>query len=303
MRDEERRQALLGERIDGVERLRRRARLERDEVAGAVELAAARPRARRRSRAARDAIRSAASSRLGESRRWTNAAAIGPSTASSARSNQPPIRERSTRTTASMTAEVCVRTSRRRTCASSCAITRLELGRRQRAEQAGRERDRRAGGPAAGGERARIAVRDQVELRRHDAELGRERVHGRAQERVLGERVLPGAEHPEQRAVRVRVDGERGEQRAEDEHRRRLRPAERPAERAEERRRAISATSHHFARCSERLRAASARRRRRRGRRGRRRRGRAVASPAPVRRSGSSSAARRRSGAARGCGR
>ena len=110
----------------------------------------------------------------------------------------------------------------------------LELGGRQRTEQAGGERDRRAGRPAPRGERARIPVGNQVELRRHDAELGRERIHRRAQQRVLGERVLPGAEHPEERSIGIRVHGERGEQGAEHEHGRRLRPAERPAQRAEE---------------------------------------------------------------------
>ena len=130
----------------------------------------------------------------------------------------------------------------------------LELGGRQCAEQTGRQGDRGARGTAAGGQRPRKAVRDQVELRRDDPELGRERVDGRAQQRVLGERILPRAEHSEQRAVRVRVDRERCEQGAEDEHRRRLRgPAER-AERGstrngneEQRLRAIEAgaRSHH----------------------------------------------------------
>ena len=57
MGDEERGQPLLREGIDGVERLGRRARLERDEVAGAVELERARPRARPRSQqSGRDAV-------------------------------------------------------------------------------------------------------------------------------------------------------------------------------------------------------------------------------------------------------
>ena len=165
MGDEERRQALLGERVDGVQRLRRRARLERDEVARPVE-----PEQRVGESVAEPripaAIRSAASSRFGESSRWTKAAAIGPSTASSARSNQPPIRDRSTSTTASMTAEVCVEHVAAADVRELVREHRLELGRRQRAEQSGRTERSRTRRTAAGRERTRKAVGDQIELRR-----------------------------------------------------------------------------------------------------------------------------------------
>ena len=96
-------------------------------------------------------------------------------------------------------------------------------------EQSGGDRERRALRPSSGRERAREAVLDQVELRRPDSQLSRERVHGRAQDRILGERILTRSEHSEERTVRVRVDGETREERAEDEHRGRSIAAQHPA--------------------------------------------------------------------------
>ena len=92
MRDEQRREPDLEERVDRVERLRRRAALERRRAPTACS--------RRTSASAigcgdsqiAAAVASARNSRFGDSIRWTNADASGPSTNSSARENQPPTR-------------------------------------------------------------------------------------------------------------------------------------------------------------------------------------------------------------------
>ena len=171
----------------------------------------------------------------------------------------------------------------------------LELGRA--AARAARcvKRERRAARPAAGGESAREAVGDQVQLRRLDAELGGERARrssgesGSSASATRGRRACRAARGP--RTSRRR----RGEQRAEDEERREPEAAEQPAERRrtprDEQRRAASALQE-VPRGGEPQRYALAEVVACRPRRGR-----AAASRAPARRSGSSSGATRRSAA------
>ena len=67
--------------------------------------------------------------------------------------------------------------------------------------QPGADRDRRAARPAAGRERAREPVREEVEPRlRHSGERGEPLDRG-VEQRRLGERQLARADHPEHDAV------------------------------------------------------------------------------------------------------
>ena len=234
MRAEHPREPVGLERVDRVERLGRRRRRERRR---------ARPRGRAGASASarscgsqtRRRVAVGAYSRLGDSSACVNAAATGASTKSSARERKPPSRLVSISVVASSTANVCVRTSRLRMCASSWAITASSSSRRSDAQQAGRDDERGAAGPAADDERPREAVVDQAELRRRDLELGGDPVGRRAQQRILRERERPRVEHPEQGAVTEPVDRDRRAEGAEREQRRASLAADQPAEAARER--------------------------------------------------------------------
>ena len=186
VRHEQRGEALLGERIDRVERLGRRARRELDELARLLEPDAARPRARAASRRSPAATRSAANSRFGDSRRWTNAAAIGPSTKSSARCEP-----------AADAARLDERRGEHddRRLHEHVAVADVRELVREHALELGRRQRRRASpvltasaeprGPRPADERARVAVRQQVEPR-----LRRRR---RAQRAARPSSAAPGA--------------------------------------------------------------------------------------------------------------
>ena len=111
---------------------------------------------------------------------------------------------------------------------------RLELLRAQRLQRPRGDSDRRARRPAADDEQPREPVGDDVQLRRADGELGGDGVGSRAQQRVLGERERPGAEHPEQCAVAVAVHTHRREKRAEAEEERGRPAADEPTEPTEQ---------------------------------------------------------------------
>ena len=118
----QRRDTLLGERADRVERLRRRATRERDEVARGLEPEQrGRPSVRRVGELRREPVGVELAPRRQE--QSTNAAPTGPNTKSRARCRNPPIRLASTNVVATSVATVCVSVSRFRRCATSCAST------------------------------------------------------------------------------------------------------------------------------------------------------------------------------------
>src|SRR5262249_24657945 len=95
----------------------------------------------------------------------------------------------------------------------------LQLRRRRRAEQASASGDCRAAGAAAEGERTRIPVREDVELRRRYPGARGEPLDGRVHRRGLRARQLAGADHPERDPVDIEVAGAGQEERAEEEDR------------------------------------------------------------------------------------
>ena len=159
MRDEERREALLGERVRRVERLGRRARLERDELHRPARAGAARRRGRAASRRARPRSgrpRTRASARAGGARTTRRA---GRARTSSARWSQPPIRDDSTTAAATIDRD---RLDEHVAVPQMRELVRddpLELGRRRDAEQPGRDRERRAAAARRGRPRARAGSR------------------------------------------------------------------------------------------------------------------------------------------------
>ena len=157
----------------------------------------------------RAARASAASSRFGERRRWENAAAIGARTARRKRERNPPTRVELEEGRAQQRGVRLCEHVAGADVRELVREDRFELARRERREQAGADRDRRAPRPTTDDAGARKPVVDQLQLRRKDSELRREPIDRRAQERVLRERERPRAEHPEERPVAYRICGAR----------------------------------------------------------------------------------------------
>ena len=232
VRDEERREPFLHERVERPERLGRRARLELDELRRLLEPEQRVGEAVRRA-AELGGGRSASNSRFGESSRCTHAAATGPSTKRSDRSSQPPMRlssidRRSEDDDGRLDRDVAVPDVR-----ELVREHALELGRRTGRHEAGADRERRARGAASRRERARQAVGDEIEPRLHDPGARREPLDRRVEERRLRDRQLARADHPEHDPVERPVRAADEQQPREDEEREDADAAERPADERE----------------------------------------------------------------------
>ena len=113
---------------------------------------------------------------------------------------------------------VCVRTSRERTCASSCAMTASSSSRRSARSRPVETASVALWGPRPTTNARGIAVVDQSAASGGaDPELGGDPVGGRAQDRILRQRERSRTEHPEQGPVAEPVHGDRAEQDAEHE--------------------------------------------------------------------------------------
>ena len=170
VRDEERGEALLGERVRRVERLGRRARLERDELHRLLEAQQRVGEAVRRvAELGGEAVglelalrrEQQVHERRGDAGRARTGASAGA---------QPPRRDGSTIAAATMTAIVWTSTSRWRRCASSCAtIPSSSAGDATPSSPTESASTGAAARAAARRERARIAVAEHVEPRLDDA--------------------------------------------------------------------------------------------------------------------------------------
>jgi hypothetical protein len=110
----------------------------------------------------------------------------------------------------------------------------LELGGRTRGQDSGAESERRVRGAAPGRECDRQAVGNEIEARLHDARPRGEPLDRRMQQRRLRDRKLPRAHHAEHDAIERPVRADDEQQRAEDEDRQKPHAVERPADEREQ---------------------------------------------------------------------